>query len=74
MKVCGNCALPQNFHTRNFGKITAFYAMSTSEDNVILTSDFNSEPEKAKIVRFFKRNRLKNLVKYKIFSKNPENI
>ena len=48
--------------------------MSTSEDNVILTSDFNSEPEKAKIVRFLKRNRLKNLVKYKIFSKNPENI
>ena len=48
--------------------------MSTSDDNVILTSDFNSEPGKAKIMRFFKRNRLKNFVKCKIFSKNPENF
>ena len=25
-KLCGNCAFPQNFHTRKLGEITAFYA------------------------------------------------
>ena len=26
-KLCGNCAFPQNFHTRNLDGITAFYAV-----------------------------------------------
>ena len=26
-KLCGNCAFPQNFHTRKLGKVTAFYAV-----------------------------------------------
>ena len=26
-KICGDCAFPQNFHTRKFGKITVIYAM-----------------------------------------------
>ena len=26
-KLCGNCAFPQNFHTRKLGEITVFYAM-----------------------------------------------
>ena len=25
-KLCGNCAYPQNCHTRKSGEITAFYA------------------------------------------------
>ena len=25
--LCGNCAFPQNFHTRKLGEITAFYAV-----------------------------------------------
>ena len=26
-KLCGNCAFPQNFHTRKLGKISVFYAV-----------------------------------------------
>ena len=26
-KLCGNCAFPQNFHTRRSGEITIFYAV-----------------------------------------------
>ena len=26
-KLCGNCAFPQNFHTRKLGEITLFYAV-----------------------------------------------
>ena len=26
-KLCGNCAFPQNFHTRKLGEITIFYAV-----------------------------------------------
>ena len=26
-KLCGNCAFPQNFHTRKLGEITVFYAV-----------------------------------------------
>ena len=26
-KLCGNCASPQNFHTRKLGQITAFYTV-----------------------------------------------
>ena len=26
-KLCGNCAFPQNFHTRKLGEITVFFAM-----------------------------------------------
>ena len=25
-KLCGNCAFPQNFHTRKLGEITVFFA------------------------------------------------
>ena len=25
--LCGNCALPQNFHTRKLGEITVFFAV-----------------------------------------------
>ena len=27
-KLCGNCAFPQNFHTRKSGKIMVFFAVS----------------------------------------------
>ena len=30
-KLCGNCAFPQNFHTRKLGEIVAFSAVSYSE-------------------------------------------
>ena len=26
-KLCGNCAFPQNFHTRELGEISVFYAV-----------------------------------------------
>ena len=26
-KLCGNCAFPQNFHTRKLGENTVFYAV-----------------------------------------------
>ena len=26
-KLCGNCAFPQNLHTKKLGEITVFYAM-----------------------------------------------
>ena len=28
-KICGNCAFPQNFHTRKSGETTVFFAMFT---------------------------------------------
>ena len=27
-KLCGNCAFPQNFHTRKLGEITVFIAVN----------------------------------------------
>ena len=30
LKLCGNCAFPQNFHTMKLGEITVFYAVATS--------------------------------------------
>ena len=30
-KLCGNCALPQNFHTRKLGESTVFYAVISTE-------------------------------------------
>ena len=29
-KLCGSCAIPQNFHTRKLGEITVFYAVDTT--------------------------------------------
>ena len=29
-KLCGNCAFPQNFHTRKLGEITDFHKMVVS--------------------------------------------
>ena len=29
-KLCGNCAFPQNFHTKKLGKITVSYAVIQS--------------------------------------------
>ena len=26
-KLCGNCAFPQNFHTRKLGEITVFFSV-----------------------------------------------
>ena len=28
LKLCGNCAFTQNFHTRKLGEITVFYAVN----------------------------------------------
>ena len=28
---CGNCAFPQNFHTRKLAEITVFYAVGTAD-------------------------------------------
>ena len=30
-KLCGNCAFPQNFHTRKLGEISVFYAVVGAE-------------------------------------------
>ena len=29
-KLCGNCAFPQNFHTRKLSEFSVFYAVSVS--------------------------------------------
>ena len=29
-KLCGNCAFPQNFHTRKLGELTALYAVNVN--------------------------------------------
>ena len=30
---CGNCAFPQNFHTRKLGEITLFHAVGVPQKN-----------------------------------------
>ena len=40
-KLCGNCALPQNFHTRKLGEITVFYAL------IVIVHDQNIRNNKA---------------------------
>ena len=41
-KLCGNCAFPQNFHTRKLGEITAFYAViHTAETDLGRNMDTN---------------------------------
>ena len=36
-KLCGNCVFPQNFHTRNFGEISVFYAVSDYSVHLVPT-------------------------------------
>ena len=31
-KLCGNCAFPQNFHTKKLGEITIFFEVETPVD------------------------------------------
>ena len=35
-KLCGNCAFPQNFHTRKLGEITVFYGVIPVSTNLHL--------------------------------------
>ena len=32
-KLCGNCAFPQNFHTKKLGEITVFFAADVAFAN-----------------------------------------
>ena len=32
-KLCGNCAFPQNFHTKKVGEITVFYVVFKDATN-----------------------------------------
>ena len=32
LKICGNCAFPQNFHTRKLGEISVFYAVQKLDE------------------------------------------
>ena len=34
-KLCGNCAFPQNFHTRKLGQITGFFAVIDRGEAVV---------------------------------------
>ena len=38
-----NCALPQNFHTGELGKITAFYAVAKNQFSIDLSQNKSSE-------------------------------
>ena len=31
-QLCGNCAFPQNFHTKELGEITVFYAVELTQN------------------------------------------
>ena len=35
LKLCGNCAFPQNFNTRKSGEITRFFAVDVSGKELI---------------------------------------
>ena len=39
-KLCGNCAFPQNFHTRKSGEITVFFAVPGSIKPMITETYF----------------------------------
>ena len=37
-KLCGNCALPQNFHIRKLGEITVFFADAIKTNRTVASS------------------------------------
>ena len=41
-KLCGNCAFPQNFHTRKSDEVTVFFAVNVIEGKIIFWSDLRS--------------------------------
>ena len=41
-KLCGNCTFPQNFHTRNLGEITVFYAAFAISQTFSTSGKLNS--------------------------------
>ena len=43
-KLCGNCAFPQNFHTRKSGEITVFFAVSSTDNAIFIINDFYVGP------------------------------
>ena len=61
MKLCGNCAFPQNFDTRKLGEIMAFYAVH--DDGVDVKNVLQSS--------LLHNNLLRNvsIVNQKVFSK-----
>ena len=38
-KLCGNCAFPQNFHTRKLGEIMVFYAVYINITYALLSTE-----------------------------------
>ena len=46
-KLCGNCAFPQNFHTRKLGEITVFYDVIDVQQGPKYTSAFEERTEAA---------------------------
>ena len=38
-KLCGNCAFPQNFHTRKLGEITVFFAVNVTDSESLNFND-----------------------------------
>ena len=47
-KLCGNCAFPQNFHTRKFREITVFYAVEKYYEFMKKANNYRSYFEKFK--------------------------
>ena len=45
-KLCGNCAFPQNFHTRKSGEITVFFALIAFW-NLLCFSQFESQVQQS---------------------------
>ena len=43
LKLCGNCAFPQNFHTRKLGEITVFNVVRGSKITTWVQVDSNQE-------------------------------
>ena len=42
-KLCGNCAFPQNFHTKKLGEITASFAVSATAHQLNLQGNLFDE-------------------------------
>ena len=50
-KLCGNCAFPQNFHTRKLGETTAFHKVFASHG--LTPIFFMMKPDLLCDIRFF---------------------
>ena len=64
-KLYGNCAFPQNFHTRKLGEITAFYAVDVNDFPFRNKDKWRQEVQKPKdcYYKFVRRDQLIMLYK-----------